>query len=113
LGFPCDEYEEDVFPEELLEDAGLRKAIADDKFIPMSDMASMSADEWNAACKGGPAPPSNFELQSPVTEAFLLGGLATHLPGERLEWDTANMRFTNSERANAYVDPPYRGEYRI
>jgi len=69
-----------------------------------------SVDQWIAACKGGPAPLSSFELQSPVTEAFLLGALATRLPGERLEWDTANMRFTNSEQANAYVDPPYRSK---
>jgi hypothetical protein len=47
-----------------------------------------------------------------VTEAFLLGCLAQRVPAERLEWDTANLRFTNSERANRHVDPPYRSEYR-
>lgn len=68
-------------------------------------------DQWLAACKGGPPSLTNFEAQAPVTEAFLLGCLAQRLPGERLEWDSAAMRVTNSERANRWVDPPYRKEY--
>jgi len=69
-------------------------------------------DHWLAACKGGSTSEANFELQSPVTESFLLGVVAQRLPGEWLEWDSAKLRFTNSEQANRYVDPPYRSEYR-
>jgi predicted dehydrogenase len=68
-------------------------------------------DQWLAACKGGPEPLSSFQRQSAVTEAFLLGCLAQRLPGERLEWDTAAMRVTSSEKANQYVDPAYRGNW--
>lgn len=68
-------------------------------------------DQWIAGCKGGPASPSSFEAQSPVTEAFLLGCMAQRMPGERMEWDTAAMRVTNFEAANRYVDPPYRAGY--
>jgi predicted dehydrogenase len=68
-------------------------------------------EQWIAACKGGEAPLTNFEIQNPVTEAVLLGCLAQRFPGERLEWDTAAMRFTNSEKANRYLDPPARSEY--
>jgi len=68
-------------------------------------------DQWIAACKGGEPSPTNFEAQAPVTESFLLGCLAQRLPGERLEWDSAALRITNSERANRLVDPPYRKEY--
>ena len=69
----------------------------------------VAIDQWLTACKGsGPAPLANFEIQSPVTEAFLLGCLAQRFPGERLEWDAANMRITSSEKANRYVDPPAR-----
>ena len=39
-------------------------------------------DQWLAAIKGGPPSQSNFELMSPVTEAFLLGSLAQRVPGE-------------------------------
>jgi predicted dehydrogenase len=70
-------------------------------------------DQWLAACKGGPAPVANFERESPVTEAFLLGCIAQRLPGTFLEWDTDNMRITSSEKANALVNPPARGEYSV
>ncbi len=69
----------------------------------------VAIDQWVAACKGGaPAPLANFEIQSPVTEAFLLGCIAQRFPGERIEWDTEKMRITSSEKLNGYVDPPAR-----
>jgi len=70
-----------------------------------------AVDQWLAACKGGPAPLANFEIQSPVTEAFLLGCIAQHFPGERLDWDTTNTRITSSEKINRYVDPPVRAGF--
>jgi predicted dehydrogenase len=90
-----------VYPESPKYQAPPRQAGAP----PQTDAA---IDQWIAACKGGPPSLTNFELQCPVTEAFLLGCLAQRLPGERFEWDTAQMRATNSERANRYVDPAYR-----
>ena len=68
-------------------------------------------DQWIAACKGGAPSLTNFEAQSPVTEAFLLGCLAQRFPDERFEWDSANMRVTSSEKANRYIDPPARTGY--
>lgn len=69
-------------------------------------------EQWVAACKGaGPAPLAGFQSQAPVTEALLLGCLAQRLPGEKFLWDTAAMKVTNSEKANAWVDPPYRNGY--
>jgi hypothetical protein len=76
-----------------------------------SDDASprdLAIDQFIAACKGGPPPLANFEIQQPVTEAFLLGCLAQRMPGERFEWDSAQMRVTNSEAANRWIDPAYR-----
>lgn len=63
---------------------------------------------WLAACKGGKATLTNFEIQSPVTEAFLLGCMAQRMPGEKLAWDSGQMKVTNNEKANALVDPAYR-----
>ncbi|MGB7591060.1 MAG: hypothetical protein WBO19_07460, partial [Terriglobia bacterium] len=81
---------------------------------PGAPQMNAALDQWIAACKGGKqAPLANFELQSPVTEAFLLGCIAQRFPGELVEWDTANMRVTNSEKLNGYVDPPYRSAYKI
>ncbi len=73
----------------------------------------IAIDQWIAACKGGPKPTANFESQSPVTEAFLLGCIAQRLPGELLVWDTEKAQITSSEKANACVDPPARSEYRV
>jgi predicted dehydrogenase len=68
-------------------------------------------DAWITACKGGQAALTNFEIQAPVTEAFLLGCMAQRLPGEKLLWDTTQMKVTNNEKANGLVDPPYRDGY--
>jgi len=81
---------------------------------PGAGRTNPSIDQWIAACTGGTqAPLANFELQSPVTEAFLLGCIAQRFPGELVEWDTTNMRVTNSEKLNDYIDPAYRSAYKI
>jgi len=75
-------------------------------------MRDVAIDQWLNFAKGaGPAPLANFEVQSPVTEAFLLGCLAQRFPGERLEWDAANTKITTFEKANKFVDPPARSGY--
>jgi len=78
---------------------------------PRPPRRDSAIDAWIAACKGGPAALTNFEIQAPVTEAFLLGCMAQRLPGEKLLWDTAQVKVTNNEKANGYVDPPYRNGY--
>jgi predicted dehydrogenase len=75
-------------------------------------MRDVAIEEWVNFAKGnGQAPLANFEIQSPVTEAFLLGCLAQRFPGERLAWDSANMKITSFEKANQFVDPPARSGY--
>lgn len=70
-----------------------------------------AVDTWLAACRGAAMGPANIQAQAPATEAFLLGCLAQHLPGERYLWDTAAMRVTNSDAAQRLVDPAWRGEW--
>jgi len=75
-------------------------------------MRDVAIDQWLTYAQGkGPAPLANFEIQSPVTEAFLLGCLSQQFPGERLEWDAANMKITSFEKANKLVDPPVRSGF--
>ncbi len=38
----------------------------------------------------------------------LLGVLAIRMRDRRLMWDSANLRVTNDQEANALVNPPYR-----
>jgi predicted dehydrogenase len=70
-------------------------------------------DQWIGASKGGAASLTNFETQCPVSEAFLLGCLSQRFPGERFEWDSANVRVTNSEKANKYLDQTPRSAYKV
>ena len=79
---------------------------------PNEHAPEYAIDQWVAACRGeGPEPLASFPRQETATEALLLGCLAQRLPGERLVWDSASMRITNSERANRFVDPAYRAAY--
>ncbi len=57
--------------------------------------------DWIRACKENPAsrvePMSNFEMAGPFNEMIVMGVLAVRLQSldRELEWDGANMRFTN------------------
>ena len=63
--------------------------------------------DWARACKGGDAACSNFSVSGPYAEWMLLGVIAFRVPG-KLDWDTKNLRFTNSAEANKYVKPNFR-----
>lgn len=64
--------------------------------------------EWVQACKGGPPAGSNFvDHAAHLAEVVLLGNIAIRTK-EKLYWDGPNLRFTNSENANRYINPPYR-----
>jgi predicted dehydrogenase len=64
--------------------------------------------EWLNACKGDKTKPgANFEFTGVVTETLLLGNVAT-MTGERLHWDRAGMKVTNSEAAQKFVSPERR-----
>jgi hypothetical protein len=64
--------------------------------------------DWVDAALGGPETTANFAYAGPLTEAVLLGTIATQVPGSKLMWDQANMRITNNETAQALVSKPYR-----
>ena len=49
-----------------------------------------------------------FTYSGPLTEAVLLGGIATRFPKTVLQWDAVKLAFTNTPEANAFVRRPYR-----
>lgn len=64
---------------------------------------------WVAACLGeGEPTTAGFDYAGPLSEAVLLGNIATRLPGTKLQWDAPNLRVTNSEEATKMVRRPYR-----
>jgi predicted dehydrogenase len=64
--------------------------------------------DWLRAIKHGGKAGSNFDYGGPLTEIARLGIIATQMLGQKLLWDGENMRFTNCDEANQYINPPYR-----
>ena len=65
-------------------------------------------EDWIRACKDGNEASSTFDYGGPLTEMALLGMIAIQVKNKTLEWDAKNLRFTNSEEANALVHIDYR-----
>ncbi len=56
---------------------------------------------------------ANFDYAGPLTEAVLLGSLASRFPRTTLEWDAAALKFTNNAKPNAFVKRSYRKGFQI
>jgi hypothetical protein len=63
--------------------------------------------DWVRACKGGDPACSNFGVSAPYAEWLALSAIAFRVAG-KLEWDSKNLRFTNSAEGNKYVQPMFR-----
>ncbi len=65
---------------------------------------------WIEACKTGGQATSNFDYSGPFTEMVVMGNLAIRPEnvGKKLLWDGDNMKVTNDEKANDYVNMHYR-----
>jgi len=79
-------------------------------------------EPWLAAFKGGPPSAGNFLNAANVAEAIALAGAAMRISrknfGENkavgpLEWDAANMKFTNMPEANPYLYREYREGWKL
>ena len=64
------------------------------------------------ACLGGERTESNFEQTGPMTEAILLGTVAVRVPGQKLGWNSKDLKVTNSEAAQALLKRAYRFNYK-
>ncbi len=56
---------------------------------------------------------AGFDYAGPLTEAVLLGPLATRFPNTTLEWNSAKLRFKNSREADRFVRRQYRDGWRV
>lgn len=68
--------------------------------------------EWFDACNGGEPAGCHFDWAVPLTECVLLGNIAIRA-GKALHWDTAQMKFTNHEEANRFVQEPYHNGWSL
>lgn len=71
--------------------------------------------EFLDACRNGgdKKPSANFDYAGPLTEAVLLGCLATLFPNELLKWDVEKMIVTDNEAATKQVRREYRKGWEI
>ncbi len=69
-----------------------------------------SGDHWGQfidACRGRGNTEANFSYAGPLTEAVLLGGVASRFPKTTLNWDAASLSF-DLPAANYYIRREYR-----
>ncbi len=68
--------------------------------------------EWIKACKDGSPTTCNFDYSGALTETVLLGNVA-YRTGEKLEWDAANLKATNTSKADKYIRKEYRKGWEV
>ena len=63
-----------------------------------------------ASCSNRTGSPtrSNFDFAGPLTEAVLLGSACVRNRGDKLDWDSKNLKITNDPEANRFLHYEYR-----
>ena len=69
--------------------------------------------QFAEACRGNDKTSANFDYAGPLTETVLLGGVATRYPATTLEWNTAELKFTNMAEASQYIRRAYRQGWEV
>src|SRR5262249_22454265 len=64
------------------------------------------------ACRGNGKTMASFDYSGPLTEAVLLGCLATRFPGTVLDWDSSQLK-TNLAAANQFIRKAYRKGWEV
>ena len=74
-----------------------------------------SGDHWGEfvqACRGEGHSSASFDYAGPLTEAVLLGGVASRFPQTTLKWNAARLKFDNAE-ANKFIRREYRSGWSV
>jgi predicted dehydrogenase len=82
----------------------------DSKFKNFKYPEAESADHWQSfaqACLGKARTSAHFDYAGPLTEAVLLGGIASRFPYATLTWRSEALAFDQPE-ANSYIRRAYR-----
>jgi hypothetical protein len=91
-----------LLPVEQYKDYALPSPGAEDHYV-----------QFVEAARGNGKTSTPFDYSGPLTEAVLLGCLATRFPQTTLEWDAANLKVTNVSEANAFVRRRYRKGWEV
>ena len=68
--------------------------------------------EWIHACKTCEPTTCNFQYAGWLTEANHLGNVA-YRAGQKLEWDSAKLRVTNTRAADQFIRREYRTGWKL
>jgi predicted dehydrogenase len=95
----------------IIPHVGMPQVVAAEKGADVKIDKQPSRDHyiaWADACRGVGTATSSFDYAGPLTETVLLGAVAIRVPETTLQWDSAALKVTNSEAANALVRKTYR-----
>jgi predicted dehydrogenase len=96
--------------------------VARPKLLPEADFKDFKSPDvegsnhWHQfvdAIRGQGQAAANFDYSGPLTEAVLLGSVATRFPKTTLKWNAKTLKFTNEEVANQYVRRAYRKGWEV
>ncbi len=100
----------------LLPHIGMPVLLPEDQFkdFPMPQHETVNHyHQFVEAVMGNGKTTTSFDYSGPLTEAVLLGPLATRFPKTTLEWNSAKLKFTNSPEANHFVRTKYREGWKV
>jgi len=90
--------------------------------LPQADFADFKmpeikgANHWHQfveAIRGNGKTSANFDYAGPLTEAVLLGSVASRFPKTTLQWKANALKFTNVKEANTFVRRKYRKGWEV
>lgn len=70
-------------------------------------------EQFIEAVRGNGKTSAGFDYSGPLTEAVLLGSVASRFPNKTLEWDASNLKFTNEPGADQYIRRSYRRGWEV
>jgi predicted dehydrogenase len=91
-----------LLPEDKYKGYNITRLPADDHYFQFVD-----------AVLGKAKTSASFDYSGPLTEAVLLGPVATRFPKTTLQWNAAKLKFTNSPEATRYVRRTYREGWKV
>jgi hypothetical protein len=98
----------------VLPHVGMARLLGDAKGYHIAEVPGES--HWHQfinAARGEGQTSANFDYAGPLTEAVLLGSVASRFPHQTLEWNAAKLQFTKVTDANQYVRREYRQGWQI
>jgi predicted dehydrogenase len=90
--------------------------LPEEKFKDHPRPSLEEVDHWLQfvdAVRGMGTTSAGFDYSGPLTEAILLGGVASRFPKQTLEWDAARLRFSNEADANQFIRRAYRKGWEV